>query len=532
MRRFSHCIVFLVVAASAHAAAPLDDYLDGYLDDGTLLVASLDLDEATSTDSTQWLIATIEAAGPALGDAATPAACARQVIAQVRELRDFGVQEIGLVLTVDDLLMNHGPLVFTKLPDEAAAAKARDWLQTRLQAMKGVETRLSGSMLLVGTTATQDRYAKLTPAARPDLVDALGAENAALAAVLSPGADARRVLRELWPMLPSPYDKLTGSLVADDVRGVTAIVRLGAAPSAELSINSPNLAARKAIAEAISRGLQTGVAWVEANQPQYAVAAKNAARILTPWVPHDAVKIRFDATDDAVKQLAVNVLAPTIVAARESAERASKMNDMKQIALAMHNFADAHGFLPGNAVDKEGKPLLSWRVLLLPYLEQQKLFDEFHLDEPWDSKHNMEVATRSAPELYCHDNRPWMTSYLRPMYVGSDLAFMRGETQPIEKRFSGRLCYLQPSYRFRDITDGTSQTIMVAEVAPEHAVFWTKPEDWEVDLKDPLAKLRTDKREGFVTGYYDGAARFEPFDIDPKLLKKLITKSGGEAIER
>ncbi|QDV77214.1 DUF1559 domain-containing protein [Botrimarina mediterranea] len=530
MRHFLRCFALLFITAATHAATPFDNYLE----DGTFLVASLDLDETTSTESAQWLIATIEAAAPALrsGDATMPAMITRQAISQLRELRDFGVKEIGLVVAIEDLTMNHGPLLVTKLPDEAAAMKVRDWLQPRLQMTPGFEARLSGSTLLVATTATLDRYAKLTPAARPDLADAHSSANAALSAVLSPGADARRVLRELWPMLPPPYDKLTGPLVADDVRSVTATVQLGAAPIASLTITSPNPSARESIAQAISAGLQTGVVWVETNQPPYAAGAKETAELLAPRVDDAAVTMRIDSADAAVRQFATNVLAPAIVVAQERAKRSSKMNDMKQIILAMHNYHDVRGSLPTNVVDKDGKPLLSWRVLLLPFLEQETFLKELHLDESWDSPHNLEVAKRSAPQVYCRDNREGLTSFLRPVYAGSDLAAARGDIEPIEKPTSGRMCFLQPSETFRDITDGLSKTIMVAEVAPEHAVFWTKPDDWEVDLEDPLAKLRTDKREGFVTGYYDGSARFEPFDIDPGLLKKMITKNGGEAISR
>lgn len=530
MRHFLRCFALLFATITAHAATPLD----AYLDDGTFLVASLDLDDASSDESAKWLIATIEAAAPALGsgDATMPAMITRQAISQLRELRDFGAKDIGLVVAIEDLTMNHGPLLVTKLPDEAAAAKARDWLKLRLQMAPGVEARLSGSVLLVAMAATLDRYAELKPTSRPDLVESLATENATLAAVLSPGADARRVLRELWPMLPPPYDKLTGSLVADDVRGVTATVQLGAAPNASLSINSPNPSAREAVAKAISEGLQAGVAWVETNQPPYAAAAKDTAKLLTPQVADAAVMMRLDATDDVVKQLATNVLAPAIVASQESAKRASKMNDMKQIGLAMLNFESDNGFLPGSIVDKEGKPLLSWRVAILPYLELQTAFDKFHLDEPWDSPHNLALAKFAIPEVYCRDNRVGMTTCLRPVYLGADLSALKSDPEVIEKNFNGRRAFLEPWGRYRDITDGTSNTIMVAEVAPEHAVFWTKPDDWEVDLNDPLAKLRTDKREGFVTGRYDGSAKFETFEIDPGLLKKMITKNGGEVIER
>jgi hypothetical protein len=256
-----------------------------------------------------------------------------------------------------------------------------------------------------------------------------------------------------------------------------------------------------------------------------------AARSLTPELGEDCVTVEVVLTEELRKQLVAEVVAPAINEAQQHARREPKLTNMKQVLLAMHNFHDVIGFFPEAIVDGEGHPLLSWRVALLPFIDMA-LFEKFHLDEPWDSPHNLQVAKESAPDCYCRGNGMGMTTYQRPTYPGSNLAAARGETAPIEQKLAGRSCHFAPGDRFAYLTDGTSQTIMIAEVAPEHAVFWTKPEDWEVDLKDPLAKLRTDKREGFVTGYYDGSARFEPFDIDPKLLKKLITKNGGEPIER
>src|SRR5262249_46508298 len=69
--------------------------------------------------------------------------------------------------------------------------------------------------------------------------------------------------------------------------------------------------------------------------------------------------------------------------------RRQSINNLKEIALAMHNRHDTYGFLPASAIySKNGKPLLSWRVELLPFLDQQELYRQFHLDEPWDSEHN------------------------------------------------------------------------------------------------------------------------------------------------
>src|SRR5882672_4340583 len=74
---------------------------------------------------------------------------------------------------------------------------------------------------------------------------------------------------------------------------------------------------------------------------------------------------------------------------------ATASNDLKQLALAMHNYHSAYGQLPPAAVrDKNGKLLLSWRVLILPYIEQDNLFKEFKLEEPWDSDHNKKLIAK------------------------------------------------------------------------------------------------------------------------------------------
>ncbi len=77
---------------------------------------------------------------------------------------------------------------------------------------------------------------------------------------------------------------------------------------------------------------------------------------------------------------------PAVFASRSAAHRAQCTNNLKQIALAYHNVHSATNTFPPPAIaDKDGKPLLSWRVAILPYVEQQELYNKFKLDEPWDS---------------------------------------------------------------------------------------------------------------------------------------------------
>ena len=206
---------------------------------------------------------------------------------------------------------------------------------------------------------------------------------------------------------------------------------------------------------------------------------------------------------------------PAVKAKRDDAERGASTNNMKQIGLAMHNYAQANGaFPPAYKAGKDGKPLLSWRVLILPYLEQNELFKQFHLDEPWDSPHNKQLIAR-MPSVYESPNSTpssqWKTNYLTVR--GKDTVF------PGKKGIS-----------FAEIRDGTSSTIMTVEVSDAKAVLWTKPDDFDYDKQNPMKGLVGVWPDGFLAGFADGSVRFIWSPIDPTILKAFFTRNGGETI--
>src|SRR5262245_7076946 len=99
---------------------------------------------------------------------------------------------------------------------------------------------------------------------------------------------------------------------------------------------------------------------------------------------------------------------------------------LKEIACAFHCYAEEHGALPPPAIySNEGKPLLSWRVALLPYLKNQALYDEFHLDEPWDGPHNIKLLPK-MPSVFrdlAPDAPPQQTSTTFRVFVGPGTPF-------------------------------------------------------------------------------------------------------------
>jgi type II secretory pathway pseudopilin PulG len=207
----------------------------------------------------------------------------------------------------------------------------------------------------------------------------------------------------------------------------------------------------------------------------------------------------------------VGLLLPAVQQAREAARRAQTMNNLKQIGLAMHNYLATNNSFPPRAIlDKNGKPLLSWRVAILPYLEgggNEKL--DFKLDEPWDSEHNKKLIEK-MPTVFANPNG---ANDGKTHYLGAD---------GIDSILSGKGVGPQK------ITDGLSNTIMVVEA--DRSVPWTKPDDLEFDPEKPNKGLGTLRSTGFNVLMSDGSVRFLLNTIDTELFKALMTKAGGEAV--
>lgn len=208
---------------------------------------------------------------------------------------------------------------------------------------------------------------------------------------------------------------------------------------------------------------------------------------------------------------ALAMLLPAVHELRSGASSSRSANNMKQIGLAMHNMHDAYGQFPGAAIcDKDGKPLLSWRVHILPYIEQENLYRQFKLDEPWDSPNNKPLVEK-MPAIYANprvETKPGMTVY--KVFVGKDAMF---------DWKAGR--------KMHTITDGMSNTLMTAEGG--EPVIWTKPEDIEVDMAKPLPKLELPGgQKSIYVGFADGSVRrLDLAKFDEKVLKAFIGVNDG-----
>ncbi len=220
----------------------------------------------------------------------------------------------------------------------------------------------------------------------------------------------------------------------------------------------------------------------------------------------------------ATSGILVALLLPAVQAAREAARKIQSRNNLKQIGLAMHNYAQVHKtFPPAYSVDKDGKPLLSWRVLILPYLEGEgdRLYKQFHLDEPWDSEHNKALIGQ-MPMVYLSPN--------------SALAG-QGKTNYLTPRNERSIFPGTEAIGFAKIRDGTSNTIITLEVPDSSAVVWTKPDDFQYDEDNPLKGLAGMRPHGFLAGFADGSVQTISSMIDLTVLKALFTRDGKETID-
>jgi hypothetical protein len=190
------------------------------------------------------------------------------------------------------------------------------------------------------------------------------------------------------------------------------------------------------------------------------------------------------------------------------AEKAVSANHMRQIGLALMNYALAHGghFPAAATFNANGKPLLSWRVAILPDMDQQQLYQQFHQDEPWDSPHNRALVAK-MPSHFADIGGTQLgngeTCYLGA--VGEHAAFFGAK---------GR--------RWHGPGEGPGQ-ILVVEAAPDRKVIWTKPDDLTVGENNPASGLGGWRGDAFLAIYTDGLLHEIPLSTNAKALQALFS---------
>lgn len=215
----------------------------------------------------------------------------------------------------------------------------------------------------------------------------------------------------------------------------------------------------------------------------------------------------------------VPLVLPAVQKVREAASRQQSQSNLRMMGLAAYNYHTAVGVMPmaTSSAQEPGRPHpYSWRVALLPYLEQQNLQMQYNFNEPWDSPNNRRLLSQ-MPRIYAH-----------PLAPPEEIA--AGSTR--YRAFGGPLTALgadgRRGARLTGITDGTSNTIMIVEAAD--AVPWTKPDEFIYDPNTPLPPMGGLFAGGFNVLMADGSVLFIRKDFNERIFRAALTRSGGEAI--
>jgi hypothetical protein len=489
--------------AVARAVAP-------YLDDRTLLVGHLDL---THLDVDALLTSFARLAGMNAKELAAGRVAVKQSLDAVCKA---GGKDAYCVFSLVDLFA--APFfIFPVGEGGDAQALAQAVRDMGLSPPREGPRRL-GNAIVAGSPAVLDRLSKLKPTPRPELLEVLkeAGETSVGQIAFLPTRDDRRILEETLPNLPP---QLGGGSIKAFTQGVEWLVlSLEAAPTSivRLTIQTPNAAAARELSGAIMKvgqaaGLQKDIREALPNFDKL-------VQLFTPTIEGDRLTLVVE------DRTLVPVLQPTIVKALAGAARGQSSNNLKQLGLAMHNYHDTYGRFPAIAsYDKtRKKPLLSWRVHLLPFLDQDRLYQQFHLDEPWDSEHNKKLIDK-MPKVY-------QSSTNRQLIADGKTTYLA----PVGKSMDGIMLMFAPDrpdgVRIADVSDGTSHTIFLVDAGDERAVLWTKPDDLEVAEDNPAKDLAA-RDGGYLTLFVDGSVRVLSKAIDRKTLWALFTRNGGEVVD-
>ena len=500
MRRYS--LLLALVAGPAFAQPGVREtstLIVPFIDEHTLVVARVDLARADLAVALKVAMAFMgeevlgEEPGPALNNWA-------------KELTKRAGNDVFLTYGPGDF--PHPPTLIARAPagDDTRAEVAQLLSQPYKRAGIEVNSAFIHGCVCVGTRDALATLKARKAVERLDLMAALDAgANGVVQVAFALSAEAKKIHEQVSPTLPV---ELGGGGIQKITRGMkwSAIV-IGPGPKMPAKwiteCTSPEAAhdlreVERRAQQAVTKMLQgDGEPKGQVGLLDNSRSVQEGPRITTEW------------------ELGTNLLAAVQQPAGAPAERARSANNMKQLMIALHNYHDAHGRFPTDLRDKDGKPLLSWRVQILPYIEQDNLYKQFKLDEPWDSPNNRRLVAQ-------------MPRVFRSPRQAADLKDRTTYLAPLGKE----LMWSDPKgLKITAIADGTSNTIALVEADDDRAVIWSKPEDISIDRRNPATGLLGHYGEGFHAALVDGSVKFIKKSTDAMMVWALFTYAGGEVVD-
>ena len=494
-------LVGLALVPSVHwlpkaQAAPADD-IPALFTQETLAVVRIDLARLDTPSLAKRLFdsPTGEAIDPPLS---------RILVDRVNSLKAAGASELVVLYTITDfpgppiLAVPVGPgidpqpiqrLLLQGLPgmaiDGAVAAEVRGFV-------------------VVGRPPAVAKLRENQQFPRPDLTAALaeGPADASIRVAINPGKTFRRAIEESFAELPAALGGGPVATISREMKWMS--LAFPTEPSrSRITIQGEDAAAASRLMKIMSAGVKSLANGLPDSPANRSLAPRLAA--IQPSIEGDRVIAPLDP------EILIAVVAGHILQVREAVAFKGSIDNLKMFGLAMHNYHSKHDtFPPAYRANQNHQPLLSWRVLILPFLDEQKLYEAFHLDESWDSPHNRALIPR-MPKVFAS---PFESNSL----------IKEGKTVYLTPRGDATMFPSEQAIGMRDVTDGTSNTIMTLEVDDASAVIWTKPDDWNV-----VASLPGQTRS-FLTSFGDGSVRTFQRTIKTTTFQALLTRNGGEVL--
>ncbi len=482
--------------------------VEPFIVEPTCIVVKVDTSRLTLPESFEQLAAPFSGGNlpPGVADAA------RQWIDALRK----GADSQAIYATIGIPSSDHDLAAFLFVKDTPQIDKKT--LLGYLGDVKDFPTRVHKGMLVTVPKPAADLAAQLDeliPSPRKELRQAFEAvADYPVQVLLLPPDFVRRTLVEMQPTLPPVLGGGPGSVLTEGLLWAA----LGMDPGntrLEVVVQSASARAAHDLCDYLPKlldGVYQAQPAVQRRIPRETFAG--LAPLITSTVEGDRLVIRLAGPETVAKT--IEVLAPTAAALKGLAHQRANVNKFKQLMLAMHNYHFAHNVFPprDEARDKAGKLSLSWRVHILPFVDQQKLYGQFHLDEPWDSAHNKTLIGQ-MPDVFKGGEiglAPGHTTFQVP--VGEGAAF-GGPKAPW----------------LSQISDGSSNTIAVVQVKAELAVPWTAPQDYAFDPAAPGRDLFVDSDGLFLAAMFDGSVRRLSITVKPEMLLRLFQISDGQPID-
>ncbi|MDE0864835.1 MAG: DUF1559 domain-containing protein [Rubripirellula sp.] len=471
--------------------------LERFIEPKSCIVAEIDIDQI-DTDETLSVIRTVT------GDRLAPAVT-HMIDEGFSILRRTGVHR-GYVIASPASLVRGSPVVVLPCnqPDELQSmlqSFAKKHLppsvgRDLLTITKAPASESDGpSFVLLGTGEAVQHAIDATGTLRPDFADPLAAKNhLAHTMIVSLAPETRRDLMAFWPSrMPARFPvQFSPRRMVEDIDRVVISADLPPNPALQVRVTAQNAEAAKRVGNTTEKLLS----------------------LTGPF--RQNIHVEYDGSEVHVStdlQPLLQALGQLVAASSQNANQLQNRRNLIQVGLAIHHYADVQRHLPPRCfTDPASKPLHSWRVAILPFLEQRAVYDSLNLKEPWNSPENQNPAAIMIP-IYANDAAGLGRTTLRAPVMKGSLWQGNG-----------------PPKQFRDITDGTPNTIAVIDAPKSAATAWANPEPWIISAEDPMSDIFGD-RDAFTALFLDGSVvTFKKSGMTNERLRAMLTIAASDEI--